>query len=939
MTPQRRWRRSLAFGGLVAIATVVVLNSGAGHSRGVGASTPLGGSAGTDISLPATASAVTASGVGKYANLKVTVNQTQDLVNQVVSVTWTGGETTQTDSDAFSIANNYVQMMECWGDDGTGTGPPPEQCEFGAEAGGAQGTALSPTFVPKVSAYPIGSYTYAFTRVLASDGYTCATTAPPTCASFAQLKQLSQSDPSKATFDQAADYVVDPFIPVQGANVPETVNEQCCVLSPPWTSTFDQNPYFNHNTTNEVDFARTYADGTGQQLFTVDTGLEAPGLGCGEAQTNADGSAAPPPKCWLVVVPRGLASDENPPEVGSFDVITSPLSATAWANRIAIPLTFRPIGTACAQGGATRRIVGGEFATGAVGSWQPVLCGQPGAPSYLYASLGDSGARTQLLSGTGAGMAVVTNPVDPASVDPTNPVIYAPLTLSGLVIAFNIERVPVFAPSIPADQYPLIGTHLTKVNLTPRLVAKLLTESYLGAFGPFGGPASDTAGWAAHNAGDIVADPDFLQYNPEFSELLTFWQIDASQLVVEQPSSDGTAALWAWILADPAAKAWLGGQPDPWGMKVNPYYSTDASANPSQTSFDSPALDNFPKSDPYCYVPTNGNYVVGFPPQQARPLCFQDWSPYANNMNAVASSLAAANSGAKTQLSPGAANGNSAWSADGPQRDTTHMMLGITTTDQALRYGLQVASLSHDGDDGAHPTFVAPDNSGLSAGEGAMAPGAVPSVLVPNPTTTSSAAYPLTLLSYGAVAPLGLDDAGRTDDAAFIKYAVGAGQVQGLAAGSLPPGYVPLPSALVQQALATAATVENPAPLEPTTTTTTAAPPVSSVPTTAVATPSAASVAPTPVSAPTSSGTPVASQSAAPSQPSPTGTGVSATGPPAAPVAPVISLAPSVGAAGAPAASVRTPKSAAGPARYALLIALLVGVGAAVGSQFVLFRR
>ena len=43
------------------------------------------------------------------------------------------------------------------------------------------------------------------------------------------------------------------------------------------------NPYFRYGTSNEVDFARTYADGTGQQLFQVQTGLEAPGLGCGQS--------------------------------------------------------------------------------------------------------------------------------------------------------------------------------------------------------------------------------------------------------------------------------------------------------------------------------------------------------------------------------------------------------------------------------------------------------------------------------------------------------------------------------------------------------------------------------------------------------------------------------------------------------------------------------
>ena len=55
----------------------------------------LAGSQGVVTSLPATASAVTVSGTGTYAGLKVTVNQTANLVDQAVSVSWTGG--TETD--------------------------------------------------------------------------------------------------------------------------------------------------------------------------------------------------------------------------------------------------------------------------------------------------------------------------------------------------------------------------------------------------------------------------------------------------------------------------------------------------------------------------------------------------------------------------------------------------------------------------------------------------------------------------------------------------------------------------------------------------------------------------------------------------------------------------------------------------------------------------
>ena len=92
--------------------------------------TAVPGSAGTDISLPATPSQVTVSGRNEFAGMRFTVNQTRSLVNQAVSVTWTGGNQTIESPQPYS--GNVVQIMQCWGeDDGSvpgNPGPPPEQC-------------------------------------------------------------------------------------------------------------------------------------------------------------------------------------------------------------------------------------------------------------------------------------------------------------------------------------------------------------------------------------------------------------------------------------------------------------------------------------------------------------------------------------------------------------------------------------------------------------------------------------------------------------------------------------------------------------------------------------------------------------------------------------------------------------------------------------------
>ncbi|MGH3430126.1 MAG: hypothetical protein ACRDQZ_21575, partial [Mycobacteriales bacterium] len=73
---------------------------------------------------PASDSAVTKSGNGDFAKLTVTVSQTQNLINQTITVSWIGAAPTVTDTN-FSI--NYLQIMQCWGDDPAG--PDRTQCQ------------------------------------------------------------------------------------------------------------------------------------------------------------------------------------------------------------------------------------------------------------------------------------------------------------------------------------------------------------------------------------------------------------------------------------------------------------------------------------------------------------------------------------------------------------------------------------------------------------------------------------------------------------------------------------------------------------------------------------------------------------------------------------------------------------------------------------------
>jgi hypothetical protein len=362
------------------------------------------------------------------------------------------------------------------------------------------------------------------------------------------------------------------------------------------------------------------------------------------------------------------------------------------------------------------------------------------------------------------------------------------------------------------DEVPLSGVRVEHINLTPRLVAKLLTQSYRQQF--FGlnvsNPPQNYA-WVVGNAPYLTLDPDFIQFNPEFQSAFVGSLRTASGVVVESSTSDAAYMLWQWVLSDPEASAWLAGNPDPWGTRVNPLFSTNPSVNPSGVPFAATPPNNFPRNDPYCF---QDSALVGNPPKPVRPLCMLDTQPLSLSMQTAAQATRAANDGAKLELDPFAPSAALAWISEGPERQGNRSIFSVTDTASAARYGLQTASLSRAGDDGSARSFTPPDQAGLLAGANAMVPSSVDGVMQPDPAQEPSGAYPLTMLTYGAVSPAGLDQTARNDYASFIEYGAGPGQEQGLAFGKLPPGYAPLPDALRAQARDAAAAIRAGGPVD-----------------------------------------------------------------------------------------------------------------------------
>jgi len=769
----------------IGLVSSVVVGSASGADS-------LAGSQGVDTTLPLTPSAVTVSGRGTFANLKVTVNQTASLANQAVSITWTGGEPTIIGPGRFG--SNYLQILQCWGDDDGSVsgnpGPPAQQCVQGAVAG-----------APGVSTVGLPGG-FAATRLISRRGW-------------------QNFDGSLGTVDPSTGNLFLPFRAVDGVEVPTPLNSSYQEGVP--GSQFWLNPYFGITTTNEVVAAPTKLDGTGAELMEVLTGLQSSGLGCGQRSQRVPDAANKVPKCWIVVVPRGTPTDENagtPFEVNADQagVSTSPVSPEAWKNRIAFPMEFNLVDSACSFAARDRRLSGNQIAGDAVASWQPLLCGQQGLPPFSYGVVNDALARQQLANAStgSAGMVVVSKPLPSVASTPSSPVVYAPLTLSGLTIGFNIERIP--KQSAPEAAQSISGVRVAEINLTPRLVAKLLTQSYATQVTVYEAPEYD---WLALNPSHLGNDPDFERFNPEFAQLEIGSPRRFGGLALPAGNSDAAEQVWEWILSDPEAKAWLAGQPDAWGMVVNPIYATTAATNSSGIPFGVPAPVSFPKGDPYCYQgPPVGPSNSITPPA----LCATEWVPYTASFREAASTTRQASDGARISQNAFPISVSDVWRRETPQTIGRRSFLSLTDTGSAARFGLQSASLSRAGDNGDDRKFVAPDAQSLLEGVSAMKAKSTAGFLEPIPFGTdtgvpagsNAGAYPLTTLTYAAIKPLALDASARSDYASFVDFAVTGGQQPGVEPGRLPVGFVPLPPELVSQAAAAATLIRTvTAPLAP----------------------------------------------------------------------------------------------------------------------------
>ncbi|NEM90801.1 hypothetical protein [Galbitalea soli] len=725
----------------------------------------------------------------EFKNISVTVDQTSGLADQAIQVDVSGFAGTQGATDYsgayWSSAKNFFQAMQCWGTDPLANDFY-TSCEWGGRYANNNGlgNTVYPDNVPRVSTNSI---------------------------------QFTAASPRDV-----------PFVTAGGTSISGRQSAPTVAGGQP---TYPLADYFSPATTNEVQSARINVDGTGTFQFETQSSDEAPQLGCG-----TEGHL----RCWLVLVPRGTvygghddycsqiydAVTNDHPVYGQVGEIQagSPVNPSCdyWKNRISVPLDFTPTGNTCSVGNTERRLVGSQLMVGALASWQPQLCTDL-KTTFSFSSNPDAIAREQLLDAE-TGLSFASYPITPKEVADSDAALaelktaqlsYAPIAVTSAVVAYQAEG--------PDGR-------ITQLKLSPRLLAKLLTQSYVFEI-PY--TTSDEGKTIAH-LGAVNRTYQYFNQDPDFQALNPNWAQFASNpsIVIPGPSgADAIRQIWKWIDADSDASSWLAGTPDPWGMTVNPYYlpkgdpkaqvptftstgayATDASGKVitkpvGLINLDGSGLrlatapqDNFPKADE-----TVAPVVLGAERYRYGTLQSQ---PYVNDFITAARTAFRADPGAKTLWDPtvlSQTGDKGDWVSAGAQIPGQRFMIALTDAPSAEKYALSTASLRLDN---ASNDFAGPTDAALTAAltSGLTSTG-VAGVDQVDPGKVTVGGYPLTTVVYAIVNLGGTDAAARTDFSRFIASSSTTGQVAGVEQGQLPPGYLPLTSAMVDQAKASAAAI------------------------------------------------------------------------------------------------------------------------------------
>jgi hypothetical protein len=695
-----------------------------------------------------------------FKNLNVTVSQTEDITHQGITVSWTGGEPSI--SGGTGPQAGFLQVMECYGD--ASSGPDPADCEYGSTG------LLAPGIPNPYIGQRIGH--------ICTAGATPSVTSPP--SSEDGTGPLVGCDPQEPLAGASPPHV-EPCTGT-GCTTPALFSIPFVPVSDPSSPAYqaDLGQYFNEFNTNEIQEAVTNPDGTGQLQFETLTGIQAPGLGCGQLETGGK-----PRGCWLVIVPRGQYEPNgykiNSAATGVSGYIqSSPLSASNWAQRVQIHLGYAPLIPFCPIGTQEIETVGTQVVARAVQSWQLALNKAANCTKiYGYSAVPEATSTQQLaLRGSGIGLAFTTIPIGSEASRPGGgggsaklpPMLYAPVAVSAMGFGFNINDGS--------------GYVSTPVKLTPQLLAKGLTQVYRFDLPDYYPSATGHPGptWSAANPVNMSDDPDFEKLNPEVAPYNSAG-ISLAPLLTEDHSGLNQQ-IWQWIRADPAASAWLDS-----GTLAS---TNTVAADPDYEKLKlgrAPASDSFPRAYAACL---NLGTDPGPPPKEEK-RCSLDLLPYVNDYDSAAAAILTATNPTTGQWSDVAIapDGSTGWwQKTGAEPLGQVFMWGIANTADLAAYGLVDAQLCSD----SGSNCVGPSSASVTAALNSAKPDSA-GLLQVNPAAVGKGGYPLVNITYAAV-PTNQSAKALKGYADLIAYAAGAGQTPGVAPGNLPPGYLSLPASL-----------------------------------------------------------------------------------------------------------------------------------------------
>jgi hypothetical protein len=545
---------------------------------------------------------------------------------------------------------------------------------------------------------------------------------------------------------------------------------------------------------SNTTYGATDTSGNGSAKFIIST-----------AETNASLGCSDKVPCSLVIIPimgiscdpaaNGLPQDVqdkasaicsatgqyapgeyNPGTIDGEDLAVSGYlwwSASNWRNRISVPLNFAPPANICGLVSKTAPlyVYGSEMMSQATEQWSPHFCLDPKLFKLQHVQTAEPQAKNLLANGSVEAALQGAPPQSPFG----RPVVQAPVALTGFAITYAI------------DDHS--GHEFKKLKMTPRLLAKLLTESYAGLSKV---QADDPQ--LSNNPISMAVDPEFRALNPGPPNP-AYNTAPAATLFTVSSDSDVIWALTSYINSDPEARAWLNGQADPWGMVVNPAYKK---IKLPVTGW--PLLDTFHSGSLYT---ADGNPCLNANPVPILPLIAAPVAQMAvvtlNMQFGIANSqIVCQNAG---QI-------NEKLVATGRENPGQRFIVGLTSLADAERYQLDSAALlTHVASnapvkftDATGRTFVTPNDASLRAAAGMLKPndtiGTWPIPYQQMRTGAAGAgAYPGTMLMSLDVPTSGLPTKDAQRYAQVLRFAAGPGQVRGSGNGQLPLGYLPMTAA------------------------------------------------------------------------------------------------------------------------------------------------